>query len=130
MPTTTERIEPGIYLANWIDHVSIEDVFAAGAGISALAKEDGVSRFITVIDASVVKTIPFDLRMLTKTVDPRTIAILALNAPIAGEIMGRMFNSMMPIKAEFFRDYDLLMERAHELLAAETEEHSQPETNP
>ncbi|MEL6526473.1 MAG: hypothetical protein AAFQ07_12275, partial [Chloroflexota bacterium] len=117
MPTKTERIQEGIYCAHWLEHVKIDEVFHAGDGIDQLAQEDGIEHFVLFIDGTHTKTLPFDLRMLTKTTDERYIAILVLNAPYAGEVMGRMFNKFSPVQVEFFRDRDTLMERAYELLA-------------
>ena len=122
MPTKTERIQAGIYCAHWLDHVKIDEVFQASEAVNQFAEEDNVSRFVFIIDATQTKSIPFDLRMLTKTVDERYIAILGLNAPYAGEVMGRMFNKFAPVQVEFFRDRDALMERAEALLASVEEE--------
>ncbi|MEL6310000.1 MAG: hypothetical protein AAFV98_04895 [Chloroflexota bacterium] len=117
MPTKTDRVEQGIYRAQWIGYVTIEDVFEARDNIDQLAEADGCTKFIVFIDGTETKTLPFDLRMLTKANNENALANLVLNAPYAGEVMGRMFNKFSPVQAEFFRDRDTLMQRARELLA-------------
>lgn len=116
MPTHVERIDSGIYQSHWIDNVTLEDVFDARDKIIDLAAVDGFSQYVVLIDGTRTKTVPMDLRVLTKTVDPASLAILVLNAPFAGEMMGRMFNKLMPMQVEFFRDRHTMMQRAEVLI--------------
>lgn len=121
MPSRAERITPGIYCAHWLEHVKLDDVFIARDAIKALAAEDGLAAYVLLIDGTEAKTVPLDLRGLTKAVDPATISILVLNAPYSGELMGRMFNQFMTIQAEFFRDRDAWLARAQAILAAHSD---------
>ncbi|MEL6149231.1 MAG: hypothetical protein AAFV33_05880 [Chloroflexota bacterium] len=120
MPTTTERYEPGIYIARWIGNVMLEDVFAARDAIDDYAAEDGMARFIVVIDGTQAKRVPTNVRILLKSANTGSIAILVHNAPLGGTIVGRMFNQFSPFPAEFYNDFETVTVRAHELLAQET----------
>ena len=117
MPTTTSRIEPGIYRADWIDNVTLDEIFAARDSIDALAAADNRENFIIVIDGSKVKRIPVEPRMLIKSTNTGAIGILVLNAPLIGEVVGGIFNRLAPFRCEFYRDYDALIKRAHKLLS-------------
>ncbi|MEM6281836.1 MAG: hypothetical protein AAF787_06560 [Chloroflexota bacterium] len=119
MPTTTERYEPGIYIAHWIGNVTLEDVFEARDAINIYAAEDNRLRYIVVIDGTQTKRVPTDIRILLKTTNPGSIAILVYHSPIGGTIVGSMFNQFSPFKAEFYNDFETVLERAYHLLAEE-----------
>ncbi len=127
MPTTTERYASGIYIAYWIGDVKLADVFDARDAIYSYAQEDNRDRYIVIIDGTETSRVPTDLRILMKTSNSGTIAILVYKAPLAGKIVGQMFNSIMPFKAEFYEDFDEILQRAHTLLAAEGATNNAPE---
>lgn len=116
MPTKTDRIEPGIYRVYWIGDVTIQEIFQARDEINMLAADDNITRYIGIIDGTQTQSLPLDLRMLTRSVNEGAIVYLVLNAPMVGEMMGRMFNQFAPMPVEFYKDRDELMARAHVLL--------------
>ncbi|MEO1287882.1 MAG: hypothetical protein AAFV93_08940 [Chloroflexota bacterium] len=116
MPVTTKRLARGIYSAEWHGFIKIDEVYNASDAIDALAQEDKVLKYITVLTGNDIKQIPLDIRIMSQTVSKSTYAILAYNSPFAGELLGRMFNKLMPIQVKFFRDWDTLIAHANELL--------------
>lgn len=121
MPTVVERLEAGIYQSSWDGIVKIEEIFEARDKISDLATNDQFNEYVVVVIGKETRSIPMDLRMLTQTIGDGTIAILVVDSPFSGTLMGRMFNKIMPMKTEFFSDKDALMARARVLLAQETQ---------
>lgn len=116
MPTKTRRLSKGIYCVEWIGFLKIDEVFNASDELDTLAEEDDMDEYIMIIDGTAVKQIPLDIRMMSQSVSKSTYAILAYNSPFAGELLGRMFNKLMPIQVKFFRDWDTLTAHANELL--------------
>lgn len=118
MPIQAERIEAGIYCARWIDTIASDDLYAAGDAIERLADADGVEEYVLIVDGTQAKKLPFHLQSYTNSVKRRTAAILVLNAPVSGEIMGQMFNRLMPLQVKFFKDWEVLLEAAHTIAGA------------
>lgn len=109
MPVHAERITPELYRVHWVGVVTVDDLFNARDAIDVMMTEDQVSRYVLLIDGSQTKMVPFDLRMTINALNPGCLGVMVLNAPFAGELLGRMFNAIMPIQAKFFRDRDLWM---------------------
>lgn len=117
MPIQAERIEQDIYRCHWHGKVTADDLYTAGDAVAALAAEDGSTRYILMITNTNLQSPPLHLQSYMGSIKKEMCAILVLDAPYAGEIMGKMFNQLMPIKVEFFRDRDALLSRAREILA-------------
>jgi len=115
MPTSTERIDRCIYCAHWRGVVQLNEVFEARDGLERLAVEDGCSQYVIMIDGKTVKTVPMDLRILTKTFADGAVALVVSNAPYSGQIVARMVNKFVPISIEVFNDFEEARIRAIEL---------------
>lgn len=117
MPIRTEHIEAGIYCAHWIDEVTPNDIYFAGDEIQAMANADEVETYMLLINGTRIRKIPVQLNSYLKSTRKEVYAILALNAPALGEVIGRVFNRLMPMQVEFFRDEQTWRARAYEVHA-------------
>lgn len=117
MPIKVERLGRGLYLGNWIDVVKTDDLYISGDEVQALADEDGMREYVVLIRGTHAKSVPIHLNSYVGSVKPGVLGLIVLDAPMGGEIMGRMFNRFMPAQVEFFRDPDDWLARAHALLA-------------
>jgi hypothetical protein len=116
MPIKAERIEVGIYCCNWIGKVTPDDLYTAGDEVAAMAAQDGIDRYVLMITNAGLQSPTLHLPSYMGSIKKEMCAILVLNAPYAGEVMGKMFNRMMPIQVEFFREREVLLKRARKVL--------------
>lgn len=117
MPIQVERFAIGLYCQHWTGEVISSDLQKVGDEISVLADADHVEHYVVMIDATCIKKFPFNLRAYMGSVKPRNAAILVLNAPFGGEVLGQMFNKLMPIRVNFFRDREKWLAEGNAILA-------------
>ena len=115
MPIVMERIECGIYCGNWIGDIITDDLLHAADETEAMAQADQLESYITLIDGSKVGRIPIHLNTYMKSIRSGMPVLLVLNAPLAGELMIRMINRLMPYQVEHFKDREAWLKRAREL---------------
>lgn len=114
MPITMERIERGIYCGHWIEDIITDDLLHAADETEAMAQADQLESYITLIDGSKVRRIPIHLNTYLKSIRSGMVVLLVLNAPLAGELMIKMVNHLMPYQVEHFRDRERWLKRARE----------------
>lgn len=115
MPIVMERIERGIYCGHWIGDIITDDLLKAADETEAMAHADQLESYITLIDGSKVGRIPIHLNTYMKSIRSGMPVLLVLNAPLAGELMIRMINRLMPYQVEHFKDREAWLKRAREL---------------
>lgn len=96
MSITIHYHEQGIYRAEWMDNVVIEEVITEMQNVRNLATEKGDERFTLIVDLTAVKHIPFDVRNLSKVADSdkRIAAFVILKASTTAQILGNMLNKI------------------------------------
>lgn len=109
MPIELHYHEQGIYRAEWLDNVAIEEVITEMQNVRKLASQNGDLRFTLIVDLTTVKRIPFDVRNLSKVADSdnRIAAFIILKASTTAQILGNMLNK---ISGHDFRFVDSLDE--------------------
>lgn len=117
MPATTERIDTGLYCVHWIGTMTVLDLYAARDGVEALANADGVDRYVLMIDGTQLKQLPYEVKAYLGSITKRMLGIVVLNAPYAGVVIGRIFNKLMPIQAQFFTNRERWIAEAVQIYA-------------
>jgi hypothetical protein len=117
MPIEVERFAVGLYCQHWINEVTASDLQKVGDDTVALANADSVNQYVVLIDGTRVKQFPFNIRGYMGSVKSRNIGLFIFNAPFGGEVLGKMFNKLMPIRVEFYRDREKWLADAAAMLA-------------
>lgn len=112
MPIELHYHEQGIYRAEWIKNVVIEEVIIEMQNVRTLADQNYDERFVLIVDLTAVTNIPFDVRNLRKVADSdnRTAAFVILKAPTAAQILGNMLNKLSQTDFQFVNSLDEALE--------------------
>lgn len=116
MPIVMERIDRGLYCGHWIGDIITDDLLHAADETEAMARADQLQSYITLIDGSKVGRIPIHLNTYLKSIRSGMPVLLVLNAPLAGELMIKMVNRLMPYQVEHFKDREAWLKRARALI--------------
>lgn len=119
MPINVTRLEAGIYHSNWTGSISTEDGFNANTELTAMAKEAGDERLITIIDLTHCTNIPFDFQNLRNLADreSRTVGFVAVKASRLATVMGKMIDRVSSKQIKFAESLDAGVIIARELLS-------------
>ncbi len=120
MPVITTAITAGIYQHQWVGHVTADEVVNSVQRMQTLAHADNCDKYVAIIDASEVRTYPFNLAKLSRAFSGDTVSTLVYGAPATGQKLGEILGAMVKLSVEFYDDSDETLSRAHQLL----EEHA------
>lgn len=119
MPIELHYHEQGIYRAEWIKNVAIEEVIIEMQNVRKLADQNNDERFVLIVDLTTVTSIPFDVLNLRKVADSdkRTAAFVILKASTVAQILGNMLNKLSAHDFQFVDSLDDALEVSRSLVS-------------
>ncbi len=116
MPIPVARIEPGIYVAYWNDVVSVEEIYTSTTQVMAMVRADAVPRHVIILDGTLNKQIPLDVRAMRSNIPKDRIGVLVVKSTALGRILGRMMATVVQTPIEFFETLDEAVVRGRAML--------------
>ena len=122
MSVEIHREAPGIYRAQWIGAVKIEEVIREMHTISSLADHDDVEAYVTLVDLREMLRLPFDVGNLRRVAlsDERCTAFIVIQASHGAQLPGQMLDKLTDRDFHFVEDMPQALQLARALLAAES----------
>ena len=119
MPINIERLEPGIFRAECIGQLTIEDILARMREITALAEKSGDANWVLLADLTQSNKIPFDMKTLTNSANAAKSAAgyIFVNAPYVGQVIGNMLDKLSAKKFSFADSMEDGLAQAHSILS-------------
>jgi hypothetical protein len=104
MPTTTERIDLGLYCIHLIGTITADDLYAGRDEVEALATADGLAAYVLMVDGTAMQQALFDVPVYRRVITKRMRALLALNVSYSGMVIGDIVRQMIHIPTHFYVD--------------------------
>ncbi|MDX2161645.1 MAG: hypothetical protein SF162_09995 [bacterium] len=124
MPITTERIERGIYFAEWSGHLQAEETIDSIRPVLALAAEDQCERFVIVIDATqFIGVNRFDIGALVTSIratETKVIARVVINGTIVAQVAQSIIYKLLRSRFYTVNAKEKAFDLARRLLAEDT----------
>lgn len=112
--------EQGIVLNHYQGVVSIDHMLDVTARNKALVRGQGLTRFVTIIDASALQSISADAKTLGPTSSrldpPLCVGYLVINAPLMVRALGDFVRRLFGYQVTFHRTLDEALVQARHLL--------------
>ena len=119
MSLDVTRPEPGIYVLEAGQFMSMQEMTEALAKTSRETQANGEEHFIIVVDLSQLQSLPFDvpgLRRIT-SMNRMPIAVLLVRAPHIAVMMANILDKVTDWNFEQYATKEAAMHRTYELLA-------------
>jgi hypothetical protein len=122
MSVEIHREAPGIYRAQWLGAVKIEEVIREMRTISSFANNDEVDTYVTLVDLRDMIRLPFDVGNLRRVAlsDERCIAFIVVQASHGAQLLGQMLDKLTERDFRFVDDLPRGLQVARSLLASES----------
>lgn len=90
MPVEASRIEFAIYLSRWIGTLNYDEIRQGQLKGIALAEEDGLTRYVLIVDVTQLGKLPHDVRMMTQITknDPHLEHVIVVGTTHAITFLG------------------------------------------
>ncbi|MDX2161644.1 MAG: hypothetical protein SF162_09990 [bacterium] len=130
MALPTSRIEPGIYFVDYSGFIKVEDTFAAVAPVRQLAAEDGLTRFVVLVDATHFKGVDrFDISGLVsvlRATEHLVIARIVIGGSIVPQVTQMIIYKLLRSRFYSASSLDKAIDIARRLLAEDAKTHEKP----
>ncbi len=119
MPIAVERVEPRIYLAVWQERINADDLQAASLRRMALADEDRVLYYVSIVDITEAQTLPYNLPALRRAAerDARLIKFVVVSARLQANILIDALIKLTGIPIVLVDSREAALIRARDVLA-------------
>lgn len=123
MSHKVDRLEKGIYFIEYGEEVSFAEFHDSNTVFAGYAQEDGVSRYVLIVDAGNLRKYPTDIRALQGVIPPELAALMLMNAPKFGEIIARIIaNVNRAQKIELIKSIEEGLQKARVIMGQITAE--------
>lgn len=117
MPIDIQPAEDRIYLAQWTGVVKFQEIIGAIKQSDQYAEERGEERYIVVMDAKDLRSVPFDVTSINQAIrtNSRAQGYLIVNPPPIGQALATLVGILAPFPIETFKDTDAALARARQI---------------
>ena len=119
MPTRVEHPETGIFVAEWSDPLTLDDMQWQSDHVLGIVDREGIKRFVVILDMAHCSRIPFDfdnIKQLASS-DPRILGYVILQINTVTKMMIRLLSALTHQKYRPVDTMDEAFNAAREMLA-------------